>query len=379
MKTVFQNRKRCNNLVPGITIKTDNQDSYLQRLATVRRNLMMLLHYGNVLPFNWNTRGFRCFYCGKEFKDCDSLKEHTAITHKAVDLEAFIPQKIISKHVPVKIDVTHLACRVCDISLSSVEDLITHIITIHDEDYDSSVGVCVFPFRLNKNMLNCVLCDDKYDNFTSLMGHMYKQHMEHTYVCQICGASYIDEIRLKRHIKNAHVGHKCKICGKIFDAAHQVVKHKERIHGIQKSVECNLCSANFKSQYQLKVHMGKIHNVEKYRLKCELCPKVCTTKGAMLLHVQSVHADARFECDICEYKTGIKWMLKLHKRKHFGEKNYTCSICDVKFGRSSNLRAHIKVHTGNFGRVCRWCRHGFIDAESLEKHEKDVHYYEQYS
>ncbi|XP_047542073.1 zinc finger protein 596-like isoform X9 [Vanessa atalanta] len=366
-------------IVKGMRIEKDYQETYSERLNILRKNIMLILQYGNVVPFHWNTRGFRCFYCGRQMKDCETLKEHTLLSHKSVDLHVFIPQRIISKDVPVKIDITDMTCKSCDISLTTVEDLISHIVAIHEEEYDNSVGVCVFPFVLNKDVLQCVLCDDKYDNFTSMLGHMYKKHIAHTYICQICGLSFIDQVRLKRHISNSHEGHRCKICGKVFDASHKVDKHKQRIHGVQRTVECNLCSENFENQYQLKVHMGKVHNVEKYRIKCEHCPKICTTKGAMLLHVQSRHSDARFECDLCDYKTGIKWMIKLHRRKHFGEKNYICSICDRRFGRSSNLRAHMKVHTGSFGRVCRWCRQGFTDSETLDRHEKDLHYFSQYN
>lgn len=312
-------------------------------------------------------------------KDCEALKHHTVISHNSIDLRAFIPQRIISKDIPVKIDITDLCCKSCNVPLNTVEDLVAHIVAIHGEEYDYSAGVCVFPFILNKDLFQCMLCNEKYDNFTTMLGHMYKKHIEHAYICQICGLSFIDQMRLKRHISNSHIGHRCKICGKMFDASHKVIKHKQRIHGIQRRVECNLCSSIFESQYQVKVHMGKVHNVEKYRIKCEHCPKICNTKGAMLLHVQSLHSDARFECDLCEYKTGIKWMIKLHKRKHFGEKNYVCSICDRRFGRSSNVRAHMKVHTGNFGRVCRWCRQGFVDSETLDRHERELHYFNQYN
>lgn len=310
-------------------------------------------------------------------RDCDTLKEHTTSKHDSVDVEAFVA-RIVSKKVPVKIDVTGLACKRCAEPLTSIEELIAHIISIHGELYDNSAGVCVFPFVLNKDMMQCVLCVSRYDNFPSMVVHMYKEHMVHSSICQICGLSFIDKIRLSRHINKSHVGHKCKNCGKLFDAVHKLDRHKERIHGHVKTHECNLCSAVFENDYQVKVHLGKVHNVEKYRIKCEQCPKICTTKGAMLLHVQSLHSDVRYECDLCDYKTPIKWMIKLHKRKHFGERDYACSICGRLFGRSSNLRAHMKVHTGSFGRVCRWCRKGFTDLETLDKHEKESHYYSNY-
>lgn len=337
-----------------------------------------MLRSSNVLPFNWNTKGgFRCFYCSKTTKDCHSLKEHT-LKHSTINLEDFVNKHIITKDVPIKVDTTNLACKVCTIPFVNFDDLLEHIAGNHSEEYDASAGVCFFPFLLNKELMQCVLCDSNYDNFASMIAHMYKQHVSHSYMCQICGLSFKDQNRLKKHITRSHIGNRCTICKKTFDALHKLVKHKQRFHGQIKLHECSLCSEKFLNSYQVKVHMGKVHNVEKYLIKCGQCPKVCTTKGAMLLHVQSLHSEVRYQCNLCDYTAGIKWLIKLHKRKHFGLKEYSCSICERNFGRSSNLRAHMKVHTGKAGRVCRVCRKGFADFQSIEKHELEVHYYDHF-
>lgn len=309
-------------------------------------------------------------------RDCAVLIEHTQ-KHNAVDLHSFLKKHIITKDVPVKIDVTHIACNYCpEVPISTVDEMVAHVVNYHGEEYDTTVELCFFPFVLNKDFMQCVMCDSDYDNFTALITHMYKQHVTHSFMCQICGISFKDQIRLKRHISICHVGHRCTFCDKIFDAFHKLDKHKERFHGQVKTYECSLCSAKFKSNYQLRVHLGKEHNVAKYRIKCDHCDKICTTKGAMVLHIQSMHSQFKYQCDLCEYTTGIKWLVKLHKRKHFAVKDYCCSICDKRFGRSSNLRTHMKVHVGVTGRVCRFCRRGFTDAESLEKHVQEFHYYD---
>ncbi|XP_028156450.1 zinc finger protein 26-like [Ostrinia furnacalis] len=328
------------------------------------------------MPFKWHTKGFSCLFCAKPMKDCLAVKEHTS-KHSSFDLENFIP-KLVSKDVPVKIDVTDLACKLCpQILIRTIDELVAHIVSIHDEDYDYTAGVCVLPFLLNKEVMSCVLCDKQFDNFTSIMWHMNKEHISHSHICQICGLSFINMIRLNRHITSSHIGFRCSLCSKVFASCYKLDIHKVRLHGHVKSHSCDLCSESFENGYLMKVHMGKVHNVAKYRIKCEYCPKICTTKGAMALHVKSVHSDARFECDICDYKTVTKSMIRLHKRKHFGDRNYACSVCERKFGRASNLSAHFKVHTGHMGRVCRHCRRGFTDNEALESHKMEVHYFDQ--
>ncbi|XP_013164664.1 PREDICTED: zinc finger protein 181-like isoform X8 [Papilio xuthus] len=362
-------------LTKGIKIESEVQETYIERLHKVRKNIILLLKYGNILPFHWNTKGFKCFYCNKYMKDCDVLKKHTK-SH-VINLDNFIPKRIITKDIPVKIDVTELSCKMCSKSINTIQDLINHINSEHEQKYDDTI-TCVLPFVLKKTNMKCVLCDSIYDNFNCILNHMFKNHMEHDFICQICGLTFINGVRLKRHINNSHNGYKCQICSKIFDAFHKMLKHKHRIHGVVRSHVCNLCSTRFDTLYKMNVHMGNVHNVEKYLIKCSYCDKVCNTKGAMLLHVQSLHPSIKYQCDICDYTSGIRWMIKLHKRKHFDEKNYMCSICERRFGRSSNLRAHMKVHSGKFGRVCRWCRRGFIDFDTLNAHEKELHYYELY-
>lgn len=330
------------------------------------------------MPFKWHTRGFSCFYCSKPMKDCNAVKEHHSLKHSTISLNTFNLKTIVSKDLPVKIDVGDISCRFCpEIEIRTCDELVAHIVTVHEEEYDYEAGVCLLPFVLDKDLMQCVLCENQFDNFTSIMTHMNKEHIAHSHICQICGLSFINMIRLNRHITSRHIGFRCTICSKTFVGNNKLERHKSRIHGLVKNHECNLCSATFENSYQMKVHMGKVHNVEKYRIQCEHCPKICNTKGAMVLHVQSVHSDLRYQCDLCEYKTAVKWMIKLHKRKHFGEKTYGCSLCGRKFGRSSNVRAHMKVHTGQIGRVCRWCRLGFTDGETLEKHKMEIHAFDQ--
>ncbi|CAG9789661.1 unnamed protein product, partial [Diatraea saccharalis] len=312
-----------------------------RRVNILRKNVVAVLRYGNVTPFKWHTKGFSCFYCSTQIKDCLTIAEHNRTKHSTVDLDSVI-HRIISKDLPVKIDVTEIACKLCPaIVINTCEDLITHIMTVHGVDYNDSAGACILPFFLDNRVMQCVLCESQFDNFTSIMNHMNREHISHSHICQICGLSFINIIRLNRHIHTSHIGFRCTLCDKMFDAYNKLENHKTRMHGQVKTHNCNLCSASLENNYQLKVHMGKVHNVEKYRIECEYCPKVCNTKGAMLAHVQSMHSDLRYECDLCDYTTGIKWLIKLHKRKHFGERDYSCSICEKKFGRSSNVRVHM--------------------------------------
>ncbi|XP_048485667.1 zinc finger protein 287-like [Plutella xylostella] len=370
---IFSDKKRTYSSTGVVKIK-EEKPTCVEKLANIRRNIALLLHYGNVTPFQWMSTRFKCFYCSKDITDCDNLISHTNQKHSNLHLEEFIKKRVKSKDVPIKLDVQNIACKVCLEPIDSLQGLISHIIQTHEDNYDVEVGVCAFPFVLTKDEYACTQCEDRFDNFSSLVSHMYKIHVSHSYVCQICGLSFLYKDRMMRHFNNSHVGYRCSICKKMFEGQKTLARHKELKHGQVKVHNCSLCSLRFYNDYQLKVHMGKAHNVEKFVIKCEMCPKVCNTKGALLIHMQSKHSEATYECDMCDYKASIKWLIKLHKRKHLGERDYECSICKRKFGRSSNLRTHMKVHTGNFGRVCRKCRHGFVDVEELRSHEREVHY-----
>lgn len=342
----------------------------MDKLAIIRRNILKILEYGNVTPFQWLTRGFRCFYCDEPMTDPETLKSHVLETHLSVDLVAFVSEKVKTRFLPIKLDISDIACNVCEIPMDSLDGLIGHIVAVHDEVYDDSYH-SVFPFILTSASIKpCAICEAVFDNFSSLVTHMYKTHVDNSLMCQICGRRFMDSVRLMRHMKASHLDCVCKICNKTLSTYTKLVRHKQTVHGTLKTYTCDVCEVSFKNKYQLTVHMGNVHNVAKYRIKCEFCPKICTTKGAMVLHVRSVHSEPEYECDVCDYKTAIKWMLKLHKRRHVGVKDYACSVCKKSFGRSSNLRAHMRVHTGCVGKVCRWCRKGFTDSNAFDEHEK---------
>lgn len=340
-------------------------------LKSARRNILYVLYYSNIVPFRWHSQGLKCFYCKISISDSIALKIHTK-SHSNENLEEFLKQNILSKDIPIKVDVTNLQCKLCEINIKDIDELVSHIVNIHDETGIEDISSCVIPFELNETQKSCIICHSQFDDIHLLVMHVVRQHVKQNFMCQICGQRFATRFRLARHIKSIHTLHKCVDCNKKFDT-HKKLEIHQQLHGKIRVFSCNLCSFSFTNRYQLKVHMGREHNVEKYIFKCEFCSYICVTKGTMTLHIKLKHGSNSYQCDECDYKANLKWLITLHKNKHLGKKEYQCSLCGKTFARSSNLSAHMKIHTGNVGRVCRWCKHGFTDLDSLKEHEINSH------
>ena len=66
------------------------------------------------------------------------------------------------------------------------------------------------------------------------------------------------------------------------------------------------------SKVNLKPHIKTESLNEKY-LKCELCPKICSSKGNLNKHVKQVHMKVKNHyCSLCNMAFYAKWNLKLH-------------------------------------------------------------------
>ena len=101
------------------------------------------------------------------------------------------------------------------------------------------------------------------------------------------------------------------------------------------------------SKVHLKPHI-KTENLNEKSLKCELCPKICSSKGNLNKHVKQVHMKLKNHyCSLCNMAFYAKWNLKLHvegihsntKSKANLNKHIFSDVSKIGSGSSNSLVA----------------------------------------
>ncbi|OAF68959.1 PR domain zinc finger protein 12 [Intoshia linei] len=145
-----------------------------------------------------NGATFKCQFCKKLFSNSEYRKKHLKYT-RCMDLG--------DRKFP---------CTLCKRSFEKKDRLRIHVLHVH-EKYK--------PY-------NCLCCDKKFSQSSSLNKHKRVHSGERPYKCVYCNKSFTASSILRTHIRQ-HSGEKpfkCKVCGKTFasHAAHD--SHIRRLH-----------------------------------------------------------------------------------------------------------------------------------------------------
>ncbi|KAH3897337.1 hypothetical protein DPMN_021525 [Dreissena polymorpha] len=121
----------------------------------------------------------------------------------------------------------------------------------------------------------------------ALLRHTRKHANSGNYYC--CGKAFQDAYHLRRHRASKHEGpkrHVCVQCGRSFAAKYLLAAH-EKSERKQGFVKCDQCGLEVRSASDLKEHV-KTHLPDKcYR--CEECFKTYKHKTNLSRHVRTSH------------------------------------------------------------------------------------------
>lgn len=160
------------------------------------------------------------------------------------------------------------------------------------------------------------------------------------HICDICGYTTIQLATLKIHIKThqpetTDQRTPCDVCHKIFKHPFGMRKHREMIHG-EKTVACEHCGARFVSQARLNKHLYGAHKLA----SCEICGE-SIRRVNLKVHIDSVHRGILpFKCNICGIyfdtrKRGIR-----HLAAHSSVSAFNCHICAKGYCDQRVLKNH---------------------------------------
>ncbi|XP_068626125.1 gastrula zinc finger protein xFG20-1-like [Battus philenor] len=331
-------------------------------------NTVTIVHNSYVCPFHNRVSNYYCYYCKDQFTNPNELREHT-LTH---DPKEMFESMMENKKLP-KIDITRIDCRLCKEKIDNLETLKEHLTNIHGKVFHPIANEFL-KFRLSLTNLTCTECNSSFPYFDMLKKHM----VDHfgTYICDMCGACFLEQNSLRTHIKThskVEASFPCEICGKNLKSKYSRYLHVATVHEKKPTVNCYKCEASFLSYALRNRHLIEVHG-DKRTFPCKLCDKVYNRRKTLMEHNRRNHLKVyRHQCDLCDQRFYLPSRLKEHMATHTGERNFRCEFCDKSYPRLQSLQEHLRSHSSDRRYKCDVCNSTFTQNGSLKNHLKSHH------
>ncbi|XP_073964275.1 zinc finger Y-chromosomal protein-like isoform X1 [Choristoneura fumiferana] len=354
--------------------KLANKRIYMtEKLAHVN-NICTLLENSNVTPFKSKNRsGYPCYYCWKVCENLQALKEHQHEEQNKTNIKRIMNKYTVDGLV-MYVDVTNLKCTICNKDMPSLTVLKEHLSKEHKKEW-SNVEDRVLPFKLSEeNNFECQVCKFTFETFGSIERHM-NQHYRN-YVCEECGAGFVNKLRLKVHIKTLHVAGSfpCISCKKMFTTQQKYRTHVDTVHKMLKKNKCPKCPERFAEYFKRQKHMVEVHGLAPLKYKCNVCEKTYNRRYHLSCHMKRCHLEEKeIQCQFCSYMCYTKGELTAHLVKHNSERAFECSVCKKSYARKKTLTEHMRIHNNDRRFACTVCGLAFVQNCSLKGHIKTHH------
>ncbi|XP_061725547.1 zinc finger protein 660-like isoform X26 [Cydia pomonella] len=277
-----------------------------------RRNAEAIIKFTTAYPFRVNDKSILCMYCGDLHDDPAQFRLHMNNEHTKFNFR--MPFENLPKSEYVKIDITNLRCRICDASFSKLEQAFTHL-KDHSKILHSESPLGVMPFILNNQWI-CAVCQESLPSLLHLNRHTITHFR--SYVCEICGKSYVATTGLLQHIRKNHEAYKayCRRCGMVFSsmgakAHHQRTEKKCMPHC------CPLCPERSPTWELKQQHMVEHHGLVKKAYQCSVCSITCSSRRTFYDHFKLCHSGECISCLHC----GLRFATASRLKRHLGRKH----------------------------------------------------------
>ena len=191
--------------------------------------------------------------------------------------------------------------------------------------------------------------------------------------CKLCGISYRDPYKLRKHMSTRHSTDKkysCDVCFFTFDSEDSVYTHKITNHRGENGIyRCPVCSKEFPWLNDVQRHLRKEHLFKnRHKIACSLCGKMCT--AATIKKHEEIHKVKDIKCDQCSAMFKDQRHLRAHQRRHNKDYSHYCEICAKGFYTITCLEQHRRIHTGEKPYSCSLCEYTCNVKGNLDKHMK---------
>lgn len=359
---------------------TNNKDAYtafaLEKSSVKTVTCVNLLYYSTLCPFKWLGSQYYCFYCPEKFYKFSQLSEHNTAQHSNVTKIDIKEQVAKARKVHrVKTNIINAECKICNHKIADITELKNHLIGKHEIKGINVKIDGIIPYKITDEELICAICENKFDTFRNLTGHVNMHYKK--FICDLCGAGFLDTYGLKVH-KVLHASgnlNTCEICGKAFATLNSKQLHVSVVHLHKKRNKCPHCPATFNYYYSKKKHIAKEHKAEAVTYPCDMCSTKFYVKSALHSHRNHVHLKVKkHACGMCEWKFYNPSELKSHMASHgIVDKKYVCHFCNKVFLRRPTLRLHLRIHNNDKRFICDTCGSAFVQKCNLEYHMRTRH------
>lgn len=219
----------------------------------------------------------KCSSCGVEFSDNEPRQSHECSTAK------------------------QFQCFICQKKLQTLNNLKTHMKTVHDDERPFSCMDCserhikCLHLQIDAAMQN-VLEDVANSNATIAGNKTRKQRLNGAvtipkkYKCDRCNFHTNHKLRFRDHIFT-HTGerpHSCDICKKKFTQKSQLNSHRRNVH------QC-ICRAQFPDEEARQLHKRSCTAV----FECYECHEIQKNRGCLNAHMKTHRNGEPFSCADC--------------------------------------------------------------------------------
>ncbi|KAL4714315.1 hypothetical protein ACJJTC_009667 [Scirpophaga incertulas] len=336
-------KKKLENIIQPCKTSLATKTTASRTQIATRENSLKLVLNSNMCLFKSLKTKFGCFHCKDSFTTITELRNHTKCHSDLKNLK--IRFNLLKGLSYKSVDISDLACKLCEEKCGGLNDLRTHLVEKHSLEFGEGDHFLI-PYNLSDE-LKCVLCAQEFNTFTRLAIHM-NSHYAHN-VCEICGVSYINRLSLRMHLSSVHKEKKCAHCSATFSSPYMKLKHMKKVHNLGSyKRHCQLCEKTFRYTYLLVEHRIKEHGAKRPISVCKECGKSFLTEHNLKVHIRSVHVKERnHPCTICSMRFFTKCDQKRHEKTHDDVRSFSCTYCEGRFKTKDSWRRHLKRQHGH--------------------------------
>ncbi|XP_072934804.1 uncharacterized protein [Epargyreus clarus] len=327
---------------------------------------------------NYKESSFKCQLCYRGFRELSTYSKH------------------MQKHDPTQSG--PLQCDMCKLHFMNTRKMYKHMRICHTYKYSCrkctytcyNRGSAHMHYQFHKNVtFKCPHCEMVFNKISTRLTHVRVKHPS-TFICDLCGHSFVSETGLYYHKMRSHTVQEvsapapsaralyCAECGIQFRCAAAYTTH---FGSSAKHAQTNISSKPVRTRKRPRgrglAATDVVNNGVPTSNDCELCGETLRNDVAARKHYESAHPGAdflkRYMCDICGHITKQYANLMVHMRTHTQEKPYSCPHCDRKFSMVSNRDRHLVVHTGEKRYQCQHCNRRFTQSSAVKLHIQTVH------